>query len=127
MFSVGGAIRELQNQTALQGGGNPAITNWGAKVGWWDPKDFWTPERQKVFAERNAKADRRVYQRREVGGPGLTRFAGKGSGQKMTAGYGDTPGMASADTARPMRSSTAALARVASRGRAGWGREGYGR
>jgi hypothetical protein len=120
MFSVGGALRELQNTVnALPG---HQVT---ARVGWHDPKAFWTPERQANWAAQGRDKVLPVYQRQEIGGT-EAQF-GQGPGTKIASGY-NALGAQTGDKPRAPRMAGAGLSRAAGRslgGRVGWGVGGY--
>lgn len=119
MFSVGGALNELQNAAGMAGG---AVVT--PRVGWNDPKSFWTAERQANWAKQNAGAPTGVYQRKEIGGT-EAQFRGRGKGGNTVAGGYNALGKPAGSSPRAPRTSRAALDRAAARGTAGWKAGGY--
>lgn len=121
MFSIGGALNELQNAAGLSGG-----PDWGARVGWNDPATWYTPERRANLAKMAAGAPTGVYQRQEIGGT-EAQFGQAGGGEKIAAGY-NALGAQTGNKPRAPRTGMAALQRQAARnmaGRAGWSAGGF--
>lgn len=116
MFSIGGALRELQNVAGVAGG------NWFTpRVGWNDPKTWYTDEIRRNLAKQAAGAPTTRYERTFVGGNDAPT-ATSGDGASVTGGY-DSFG--SELKPRPERASMAGLQRAAARGNPGWKAGGY--
>ena len=97
------------------------------RVGWNDPKTYWTPERlanvQRQQSWQSAAPPKDLWRSNAaLGLADLPQFGG--GGMPVSAGYnmaGAQPGQQS----RALRTSMAALQRHAARGNPGWGVGGY--
>jgi hypothetical protein len=95
--------------------------DFGARVGWNDPNNFWTPERRAVMAKQQGNPAA-PYQRQEIGGT-EAQF-GAGGGTPIAMGVNQL-GAHTGDRPRAARTGMAALQRAAARGHAGWGPGGF--